>query len=202
MKRYLVLGAIIITLLVMEINIDPRLKALYDAINKLTASLTRVQKNSIAAIFNEWVIKDGIDYRKLFYVIATTYHECRFRPIKEIRATKGTPVYQLQEKYWYTGFYGRGFVQLTWEKNYDTMGKRIGVDLVRYPDLALDIPIAAKIIITGMYEGLFTGKKLSDYINSNKFDYTNARRIVNGTDKAALIASYADVFQRNYNNQV
>lgn len=202
MKKYLIIGAIILSIIIMAENIDPRLKSLFEAIKKLTGTLTSTQKNSITAIFNEWVIIDGIDYRKLFYIMATAFHESRLRPIKEIRGSKGTTVYNLQEKYWYTGYYGRGFVQLTWLKNYEIMSKRIGVDLVKYPDLALDTTNAAKIIITGMYEGLFTGKKLSDYINATKADYINARRIVNGIDKAALIYGYADIIQKNYVNQV
>jgi putative chitinase len=44
----------------------------------------------------------------------------------------------------------------------------------------------------GMRNGSFTGKKLSDYINQNKCDYSNARRIINGVDRQALIAGYAN----------
>ena len=43
----------------------------------------------------------------------------------------------------------------------------------------------------GMRNGLFTGKKLSDYISSPVCDYKNARRIINGVDQAARIAEYA-----------
>jgi len=32
----------------------------------------------------------------------------------------------------------------------------------------------------GMIKGLFTGKKLSDYLTDTKKDYFNARRIING----------------------
>ena len=42
-----------------------------------------------------------------------------------------------------------------------------------------------------MIKGTFTGKKLSDYFVNVKQDWEGARRIVNGTDKKALIASYA-----------
>jgi hypothetical protein len=43
----------------------------------------------------------------------------------------------------------------------------------------------------GMRNGSFTGKKLSDYISGTTADYVNARRIINGTDRAELIAGYA-----------
>ncbi len=89
---------------------------------------------------------------------------------------------------------GRGYVQITGARNYRLATSRLGVDLVGSPDKALDPAIAAKIIIRGMIEGWFTGKKLSDYIGA-KVDYKGARRIVNGTDKAALIAGYADTIE-------
>jgi putative chitinase len=49
---------------------------------------------------------------------------------------------------------------------------------------------AAAIMFDGMVEGWFTGKKLADYFGA-KSNWTNARRIINGTDKAATIADYA-----------
>jgi hypothetical protein len=42
--------------------------------------------------------------------------------------------------------------------------------------------------------GTFTGKTLDDYIAGSARDFRNARRIINGTDKAAAIAAYADTF--------
>jgi len=41
-----------------------------------------------------------------------------------------------------------------------------------------------------MMEGTFTGVRLSTYFNPNKDDWMNARRIINGLDKANLIAGY------------
>jgi hypothetical protein len=42
---------------------------------------------------------------------------------------------------------------------------------------------------------MFTGKNLADYIRPGSIDYRNARRIVNGTDKANRIAGYAKKFE-------
>jgi hypothetical protein len=39
--------------------------------------------------------------------------------------------------------------------------------------------------------GTFTGKKLPDYVNATQADFVGARRTVNGTDRADLIARYA-----------
>jgi hypothetical protein len=46
-----------------------------------------------------------------------------------------------------------------------------------------------------MSKGLFTGKKLSDFISGDACDYKNARKIINGLDQAALIAQYALTFE-------
>ncbi len=93
-------------------------------------------------------------------------------------------------------FYGMGYVQLTWYDNYKLMGEILGIDLLNNPDLAMRADIAANIMIVGMVRGLFTGKKLNDYINDKKTDYVNARRIINGTDAAAKIASHAVKYER------
>jgi putative chitinase len=96
-------------------------------------------------------------------------------------------------------FRGRGFVQITGRNNYDKLGRLLGIDLINNPDLALQPDIAAKILVIGMRDGIFTGKKLSHYINQTKTDYYNARRIVNGTDKASVIEQDSIKFARALN---
>ena len=87
---------------------------------------------------------------------------------------------------------GRGYVQLTGRDNYQYWSDRLGIDLINNPELAAEPEVAAQILVQGMKEGTFTGASLDDYINEGGADYYNARRIVNGTDRAALIADYAD----------
>lgn len=91
---------------------------------------------------------------------------------------------------------GRGFVQLTWKKNYRKMGEKFGVDLINHPEKALEHDLAIKIMIYGSENGTFTGKSLDDYINSEKTDYYNARRVINGTDRADIIEGYAEKMQQ------
>lgn len=90
-------------------------------------------------------------------------------------------------------FHGRGYVQLTGRANYARAEREVGVPLTSDPDLALQPPIAAKIMRRGMTEGWFTGRKLSDYLPGH---YPEARRIINGMDRAQDIAAYAVKFER------
>jgi hypothetical protein len=87
---------------------------------------------------------------------------------------------------------GRGYVQLTWKANYQKLGDLVGFPLVGNPDLAMRPDIAAEIMVKGMSLGLFTGKKLADYITADRCDFVNARRVINGTDHAKEIAREAD----------
>ena len=63
--------------------------------------------------------------------------------------------------------------------------------MVNRPERAKEFSIAAKILVQGMRDGTFTGKKLSDYLGD---DFFNARRIVNGTDRASEIAAIAESY--------
>lgn len=153
-------------------------------------SLTLQQLASVNCILLECDQQGITLVPQIAYILATAWHESKFKPIIE----KGGEKYLKSKKYW--PFYGRGFVQLTWDYNYKKQGERLGVDLVKNPELALDPVIAADILVYGMKHGVFTGKKLSDYINSGVTDYYRARKIINGLDKAQLIAGYAMKFER------
>lgn len=132
------------------------------------------------------------------YILATVKHETAntYKPIVEYGKGKGHPYAPI--------YYGRGYIQLTWETNYELFSKLLNIDLIddpkdpndnSDPDKATDPEIAYEIMVLGMTRGLFTGKKLSDYINDDDVDYVNARRIINGIDKAVLISGYAQDFE-------
>ena len=129
----------------------------------------------------------GLLRNQMAYVLATAYHETAhtMKPVNEMGGEK----YLRSKKYY--PYIGRGYVQITWRENYVKAGKVLGVDFVKHPELLLKPEYAAPILLVGMLEGWFTGKKLSDYITLQKSDFKGARRIVNGTDKADLIADYA-----------
>jgi putative chitinase len=91
-------------------------------------------------------------------------------------------------------FAGRGYVQITGRANYTDWGKRLDLPLTAQPDLALEPDVAAVILLDGMEYGTFTSRRLSAYFNDTTNDAINARRIVNGVDKAELIAGYHNKF--------
>jgi putative chitinase len=49
---------------------------------------------------------------------------------------------------------------------------------------------SALVLYDGMINSWFTGAGLPDYFNADTEDPINARKIVNGLDKADLIAGY------------
>lgn len=129
----------------------------------------------------------GLLRNQAAYVLATAWHESAhtMKPVREMGGEK----YLRAKKYY--PYVGMGYVQLTWKANYEKAGQALGVDFVAEPKLLLLAKFAAPILVTGMAEGWFTGKKLSDYVTLGKSDFVNARRIINGTDDARLIGGYA-----------
>lgn len=170
-------------------------------------ALRQPQVDGLNAILDAWE-RDYArnDDRWLAYALATAHHETdrTLQPIRE----RGGEAY-LRRMYDVTGdrpalartmgntepgdgvkYCGRGFVQLTWKNNYRAMTGPTCVDLVAFPDKAMELPVATEILFTGMIRGMFTGRKLADYFDGKRADWASARRIVNGTDKADLIAGY------------
>ena len=141
--------------------------------------------------------KSAHHLRQAAYMMATAKHETAntFAPIEEYGKGKGLPYGKPDRK---TGliYFGRGYVQLTWVKNYQTMGTVLGLPLYTQPDLALRYDVAYKIMSYGMTHGTFTGVGLNRYINDQKTDYVNARRVINSLDKADLIAGYATAIEQ------
>ena len=96
------------------------------------------------------------------YVLATAFWETARTMKPVVEAFWKTDAWRRQNLRYYP-WHGRGFVQLTWEKNYQRAARETGQPLDKNPDLALQPDIAAAIIVAGMREGWFTGKKLADY---------------------------------------
>lgn len=168
--------------------------------------LTQAQVDGVNEIFDAWneCAAPGDDLRQLAYVLATAYHETggRMEPVREGFATSDAAARRILAKRPYakpdakTGhaYYGRGYVQITWGENYRRLGSRLGIDLYNKPDKALEPATAAKLLVVGMLEGLYTNRRLSDYFSGTVSDPKGARKIINGVDKASLIAGHYEAF--------
>lgn len=166
-------------------------------------SLSQEAVRGITAILDEWERRGLTDLRWLAYMLATVLAECgrNMLPVREgfARSDAAARSYVASKHYKYAKveggqvYYGRGLVQLTWLDNYRKMSAITGLDLVNKPDLALEPAVAAKIMFEGMIRGTFTGKKLADYFGAGT-DWRQARRIINGLDRADEIAGYGKQF--------
>lgn len=173
-------------------------------------------KSGLSFLLDQFQADPGFtQIRDLAYVLATIRWETAqtFQPVKEKRASrdKNPRLWEIQNRYWSSGYFGRGYVQITWENNYKRASERLtgttfamnsgpvtvkAETLVDKPDLVLKPEVSYAIASRGMREGWFTGKKLSDFIRDGEPpDYLNARKIINGLDQAERIAGYASGFE-------
>lgn len=162
--------------------------------------LTQSQVEGTESILDAWTLHAPTsDLRFVAYSLATAYHEtaATMQPIEEYGKGRGR-AYGHPSGPWGMIYDGRGDVQLTWYKNYvyaNTQLHDLGIlgaseNLAETPMLAMRSDVAAAIMIFGMMNGWFTGKKFSDFFVGTRSDWVDARKIINGTDKAALIAGH------------
>src|SRR5690606_37964715 len=172
---------------------DP--EAFFAAVRKITGPLYKAQVdtiNGLLAAASHWRLS------WLAYGFATACHEARRKPIEGWGEGKGRP-YCKPGKQGQSQL-GRGLVQLTWDRNYWWADKALGLggSLLANFIRALEPEIATAILVKGMETGAFTGKGLADYLPDRlgtPAQYREARRIINGTDRAEMIAGYAERFQ-------
>lgn len=200
-------------------------KKFFDGFRAWRGHITEDQVKGINFLLTEIERDTQIDLiPEAAYLLATSFHEtaATMLPIREYgkgRGRKYAKVYTVSLPNGGTVqvvYYGRGFVQLTWDYNYREMTRAIlanypvivsdferntgkKFNLVTDPDQALYPPIAYAVMSYGMRTGKF-GAKLGTYINAQKTDYVNARRTVNVMDKAEKIAGYAKEFEKILRN--
>ncbi|MCO7728951.1 chitinase [Brucella intermedia] len=180
--------------------------------------LSQAQVDGTSAILAE-AERRGLPDEQTAYVLATAFHETggKMRPIEEnLNYTTAAQI----KKTWpsrfasvataqpyvrnpqalankvYGGrmgntgandgwiYRGRALAQITGKDNYKKYG------LGDNPDAALEMATAIRILFDGMINGKFTGKRLADFFDGGREDPVGARAIVNGSDKASLIAGY------------
>ena len=158
------------------------------------ASLTGFNKDE--GLLIQEAKKQGASTNQIAYILGTAKHESdNFKTMSEYASGNA---YEGRQDLGNTQagdgakYKGLGYVQITGRNNYSKYAKLTGLDLINNPGLAKDPKTSAFITVNGILNGNFTGAKLSDYVNNNKNDFINARRTVNGTDKAQLIANYAN----------
>ncbi len=145
--------------------------------------LSTGQVDGMNRILDHWGASGLADLRWLAYMLATVFHEtaATMQPVREYGSEK-----YLRSKPYYP-WVGEGLVQVTWEDNHRKFGATAPGQLSKWPK-------ALEVLFRGMRRGMFTGRGLPDYFNATTDDPINARRIVNGTDRAALIAGYHEQF--------
>lgn len=180
-------------------------------------TLSQLQVDIIEALLNECDRQEVKLFSQVAYIMATTYHECynwnegyegRMVQLQEM----GSPEYLKSKRYY--PYFGRGMSHLTWRENYLKEGKRIRLDLVRFPNLMLDVNIAAESHVWNMMNGgyckrkLSNGKresiKLTDYVNDKGVNFESARKVINPSDITTykIVADYARLFNKCLNLSV
>lgn len=153
--------------------------AFFASVRRDFGPLTQGQVDGYSRILDEWERRQLTDDRWLANMLAQTWHETAhtMQPIREM----GSEAY-LKSKPYYP-WVGEGLIQVTWKANALKFGAKKPGDLLTWP-------IALVALFDGMIKGMFTGKKLGDFFNNTYNDVLHARKIINGMDRAVLIAGY------------
>lgn len=183
--------------------------------NLFDGRLRQGQVDGLAAMLDRWnETRAGCDLRWLAYGLATAHHETgrTMQPVRETFAATDEAAIGILDtafrrgklpsvstSYWRRddagkSWLGRGLVQLTHRRNYEVMSRVTGIDLVAAPERAMEMAVAVDILFCGMEAGAFTGRAFRHYFSDSRADWTGARRIINGRDKAALVASHGRAY--------
>lgn len=182
----------------------------FDGLNTIVNAYTRYGDQTDSAL---------VTSAKLAYVLATAAWETgrRMQPVRETFAASSAEAIKnldsafaagrmkyVKTPYWRSGYFGRGYVQLTHESNYtgplreEVLSHFPGKDIGQYPDNAMIPDVSAFILVYGMTKGTFTGHRLSEFFSPGKADFVGARRIINPGDTGSYqkIADYASSFAK------
>lgn len=178
--------------------IIPNEKAFYDTarLTLFSGKLSQVQVDRLATLLQEVVETPGVLVQQGAYMFATAHHETDgFIAMEEYasgEAYEGRQDLGNTEKGDGRRFKGRGFPHLTGRRNYEWASRVTGQDMIADPSLASDARLSARLLVDGMLSGSFTGIGLGRFINADKCDFINARKVHNGLDKAEMIADRAE----------
>ncbi len=193
-------------------NLQQSYNAIFEPISPLDAIVAAAPSNMRTAarkhvpFILDAARAEGLDREELAYVLATMQVESDMGGSLYERYN-GSPVTYFENRYGYTtqkgqelgntkpgdGFTyrGTGYIHLTGKGNFAKLSGLVGLDLVNSPWMAADPRVAAKIAVTGSLYGQFTTVGLGRYINNSRTNFTGARAVINGQDRASAIAGYA-----------
>jgi hypothetical protein len=162
--------------------------------NQAEANRNKSAQAIIAAAATQQLTKPQIAY-----ILATAEHESdSFRTLEEYASGDA---YEGRTKLGNTQrgdgprFKGRGFVQLTGRLNYTRYRGTTGIKLVELPIIMMNWPaLAVFTIVDGMTGGVYTGRRLDEFVNNTKQDFLNARQVVNGHNCDQKIADQASAW--------
>lgn len=168
-------------------------------------------KEALIYCLASWYWESGRYYKRLINGKGINVR-IEFNAIEEKRASpiKQPALYKNQERYYRENGQGRGLVMITWLINYFKVGELKGVKgeqvggvtitgmvLKQIPNLMLNPRVSYLAASRGMKYGAFTTHTLDEFFIPGKPpQYVQARKIVNGLDRAELIASFAAKFER------
>jgi putative chitinase len=96
-------------------------------------------------------------------------------------------------------FRGRGLAHITGRTNYERAERKLGVPMLSQPNLALELDYAVRTLVDGMTEGWFTSHTFARHLPvksvATAAQFGQARRIINGQDRAGDIAANALAWQ-------
>ena len=158
--------------------------------------LSRVQVDRVQALLIEMQRVELVTPERGAYILATAHWETdRFNAMEEYasgEAYEGRSDLGNVKPGDGKRYKGRGFPMLTGRRNYQMASEMTGRDLIENPALASDPDLSAMVIVLGMMGGLFTKRSLAAFINDGKTDFIQARKVVNGLDRAEVVADLAE----------
>jgi predicted chitinase len=188
------------------------------AVKKGTTKLNARMRAGVNLLVDVWEQYGDLDKRRLAFILATARREsastfqsvreaascgddetCRELAIgRELANQRGqkepvVPNYASPDPINGLRYYGRGFIQLTFRRNYEKTSTLLKLNLTEDPDRVLETRIAGEILVRGMLGGWFGDHRpLSHYIDGDKADWVAARNNVNPRSKnKPITAAYA-----------